>query len=176
MPKIFIISCLIVFAGLLLSSTLFHNRIHERKLSIASLDDKIKGAWAGQMIGVSYGAPLEFRSNGKIIETNLYNYQDWTDKRIVNSLKQDDIYVDITFASVMDSMGLDATLEDYGRFFVQSKYLLFHANAQARQNLRNGIPATLCGTPKYNVHANDIDFQIESRFYWFYGTRVATIK
>ncbi len=164
MPKFLTISCLVGLAALLLSSTLHNTNTQERKLSIATLDDKIRGAWAGQMIGVSYGAPLEFRSNGKIIETNLNNYQDWTDKRIVNSLKQDDIYVDITFASVMDSMGLNASLEDYGRFFMQSKYLLFHANAQARQNLRNGISVALCGTPRYNVHANDIDFQIEADF------------
>ena len=30
--------------------------------------------------------------------------------------------------------------------------------------LKRGVPATLSGTPKYNAHANDIDFQIESDF------------
>ena len=42
-----------------------------RHLSRSALEDKIRGGWAGQMIGVSYGAPTEFRSNGKIIEGNL---------------------------------------------------------------------------------------------------------
>lgn len=133
-------------------------------LSKEQLKDKIMGGWAGQMIGVSYGAPLEFRSNGKIIETNLNNYQDWDAERIKNSLEQDDIYVDITFATVLDSLGLDATFDDFANYFRDSKYLLFHANAQARQNLRQGIPASLAGTPKYNIHANDIDFQIEADF------------
>ena len=52
-----------------------------RRLSRAVLEDKIRGGWAGQMIGVSYGAPTEFRSNGKIIEGNLKNYLDWSPQR-----------------------------------------------------------------------------------------------
>ena len=164
MRKLFFLSGVFCLVVLMASFRLLQTSANEKKLSLATLNDKIKGAWAGQMIGVSYGAPLEFRSNGKIIENNLNQYQDWNDKRIANSLKQDDVYVDITFASVMDSLGLNASLEDYGNYFMQSKYLLFHANAQARQNLRNGIPVSLAGTPKYNIHANDIDFQIEADF------------
>ena len=34
----------------------------------------------------------------------------------------------------------------------------------ARRLLNNGIKAPLSGDPRYNVHANDIDFQIESDF------------
>jgi len=30
--------------------------------------------------------------------------------------------------------------------------------------LRRGVPAALTGTPEYNAHANDIDFQIEADF------------
>src|SRR5215467_14246946 len=63
-----------------------------RKISRSSLEDKIRGGWAGQMIGVSYGAPTEFRSNGKIIEDNLNNYQAWGPKRIENAINQDDLY------------------------------------------------------------------------------------
>ena len=33
----------------------------EREISLADLRDKIEGGWAGQMIGVSFGAPTEFR-------------------------------------------------------------------------------------------------------------------
>jgi hypothetical protein len=48
--------------------------------------------------------------------------------------------------------------------FKDAKYQLWHANLAARRNLRRGVPATLSGTPKYNAHANDIDFQIEADF------------
>jgi len=135
-----------------------------RRISRAALEDKIRGGWAGQMIGVSYGAPTEFRSNGKIIETNIGGYQDWKPDRLMNSIAQDDLYVEMTFAEVMDRIGLDATTEQYGEAFKDSKYRLWHANAGARRLLNQGIKAPMSGHPKYNIHANDIDFQIEADF------------
>jgi hypothetical protein len=135
-----------------------------RKISRSTLEDKIRGGWAGQMIGVSYGAPTEFRSNGKIIEGNLHGYLDWKAERNMNSITQDDLYVEMTFAEVMDRIGLDATTEQYGEAFKNSRYRLWHANASARRWLNQGIKAPWSGHPKYNLHANDIDFQIEADF------------
>jgi ADP-ribosylglycohydrolase len=136
------------------------NKKESRTISRQILEDKIRGGWAGQMIGVSFGAPTEFRSNGKIIEGNL----PWTPDRVSNSIKQDDLYVDMTFAETMDRLGLDATSQQYGEAFKDSKYMLWHANASARRLLNRGIQAPMSGHPKYNIHANDIDFQIESDF------------
>jgi ADP-ribosylglycohydrolase len=132
-----------------------------RTLSRKVFEDKVRGGWAGQMIGVSFGAPTEFKSNGKIIEGDL---PAWTPDRIENAIDQDDLYVEMTFAAVMDGRGLDATTEEYGDAFRTSKYRLWHANAGARRLLDRGVKAPLSGDPKYNVHANDIDFQIESDF------------
>ena len=72
-----------------------------RRLSRAVLEDKIRGGWAGQMIGVAFGAPTEFQSNGKIIEGELA----WTPESVANSIEQDDLYVEMTFAEVMDRVG-----------------------------------------------------------------------
>jgi hypothetical protein len=131
-----------------------------RRLSRQTLEDKIRGGWAGQMIGVAYGAPTEFRSNGKINEDPI----PWSPERVSNALQQDDLYVEMTFAEVMDTKGLEAKSEDFGEMFKNSKYSLWHANAAARRLLNNGIKAPLSGDPRYNAHANDIDFQIESDF------------
>jgi hypothetical protein len=135
-----------------------------RKISRSTMEDKIRGGWAGQMIGVSYGAPTEFRSNGKIIEGDLNGYLDWKAERNTNAITQDDLYVEMTFAEVMDRVGLNATTEQYGEAFKNSKYNLWHANASARRWLNQGIRAPWSGHPKYNLHANDIDFQIEADF------------
>jgi hypothetical protein len=135
-----------------------------RRISRASLEDKIRGGWAGQMIGVSFGAPTEFHSNGRIIEGNLENFMDWSPDRIRNAIDQDDLYVEMTFAEVMDRFGLNATTEQYGEMFRNSKYDLWHANAAARRSLNQGLKAPLSGDPRHNIHANDIDFQIESDF------------
>jgi hypothetical protein len=129
-----------------------------RRISREELRDRIRGAWAAQMIGVSYGAPTEFKSNGKILESEI------TGDDLSNAIDQDDLYVEMTFAQVMDSVGLDATSADYGDAFKDSKYRLWHANAAARRNLNRGIPAPMSGHPTYNLHADDIDFQIEADF------------
>jgi len=124
------------------------------------LRDKVRGGWAGQMIGVAFGAPTEFKSNGKIIEGEL----EWKPEMIAETIDQDDLYVEMTFAQVMDTVGLDATTEQYGAMFRDSEYRLWHANAGARRNLNRGIKAPMSGHPDYNIHANDIDFQIEADF------------
>ncbi len=132
----------------------------EKSLNRSVLEDKVRGGWVGQMIGVAYGAPTEFSSNGKIIEAEI----PWNPKNITETLNQDDLYVEMTFAHVMDTVGLDATTEQYGDMFRDTEYKLWHANAGARRLLNRGIKAPMSGHPKYNMHANDIDFQIEADF------------
>ncbi|HET6898014.1 MAG TPA: ADP-ribosylglycohydrolase family protein, partial [Vicinamibacteria bacterium] len=151
-------------AAAVLATLAFAAPASQRSLSKAVLEDKIRGGWAGQMIGVSYGAPTEFRSNGKIIEGNLNQYLDWSPARLENAIDQDDLYVEMTFAEVMDKVGLEATTEQYGAMFKDSKYQLWHANAGARRALNRGIASPMSGHPQYNLHADDIDFQIESDF------------
>jgi ADP-ribosylglycohydrolase len=131
-----------------------------RTISRAALEDKIRGGWAGKMIGVSYGAPTEFRYNGRINDGALT----WSPERVSNALGQDDLYVGMTMAETMERLGFDATTEQYGEAFKDSQYDLWHANAGARRLLSLGIKAPMSGHPRYNIHANDIDFQIEADF------------
>jgi hypothetical protein len=121
-----------------------------------TLRDKIRGAWAGQMIGVAYGARTEFRFRGQIIDGVIQP------EPLSNALNQDDLYVEMTFAKVMDTVGLDARATDYAAAFSRSAYDLWHANASARRNLARGLKPPWSGHPQYNLHANDIDFQIEA--------------
>ncbi len=131
-----------------------------RRMSRASLEDKVRGGWAGQMIGVAFGAPTEFKSNGKILEGELQ----WTPEMISNAIHQDDLYVEMTFAEVMDRIGLGATTEQYGEMFRDSITACGTRTREARRNLNRGIQAPMSGHSDFNVHANDIDFQIESDF------------
>ena len=131
-----------------------------RTLSLAEFEDKVRGGWAGQMIGVTYGAPTEFRFLQKINDQP----RDWKPEELTGALDQDDLYVEMTFAAVMDRLGLNATTEQYGEAFKDSKYHLWHANLAARRLLRRGVKAPMSGNPAHNLHANDIDFQIESDF------------
>ncbi len=153
LPIVLFVACLMVAPSITAAAS--------RKIPLTVLHDKIKGGWAGQMIGVSYGAPTEFRYKEHIIEGPL---PEWKPDRVTNSLNQDDLYVDMTFAKVLDDKGVNATTDDFGAMFREAKYSLWHANLAARRALKRGVPASQSGTPKYNAHANDIDFQIEADF------------
>ncbi len=127
------------------------------------LRDKIAGGWAGKMIGVTYGAPTEFRAQSRIYVDSIK----WKLSDIKGSMWQDDIYVQLTFLMSMDKYGLDAPAKKYQEMFAKAGYPLWHANMQARKNYYDSIFAPLSGSPEYNIHADDIDFQIEADYIGF---------
>ena len=127
------------------------------------LKDKIAGGWAGKMIGVTYGAPTEFRARSRIYGDSI----NWKPSDIKGSMWQDDIYVQLTFLMSMDKYGLDAPAKKYQEMFAKAGYGLWHANMQARKNYYDSIFAPASGSPEYNLHADDIDFQIEADYIGF---------
>jgi hypothetical protein len=134
-----------------------------KKISPDVLKDKIAGGWAGKMIGVTYGAPTEFRAQSRIYEDSIR----WKPSDIKGSMWQDDIYVQLTFLMSMDKYGIDAPAKKYQEMFAKAGYQLWHANMQARKNYYDSIFAPVSGTPEYNLHADDIDFQIEADYIGF---------
>lgn len=134
-----------------------------RSISPDVLKDKIAGGWAGKMIGVTYGAPTEFRAQGRTYEDSVR----WNPSDIRGSIWQDDIYVQLTFLMAMDEYGIDAPAKKFQELFAKAGYMLWHANMQARKNWYDSIFPPLSGHPVYNIHADDIDFQIESDYIGF---------
>ena len=134
-------------------------------LSKVQLLDKIKGGWAGQTIGVTFGGPTEFRFQGTFIQD--YQVIPWYEGYISKTMDEwpwlyDDIYMDLTFVDVFEKKGLDAPVKDFAEAFAQAKYPLWHANQAARYNILQGIEAP--GHWLNNPHADDIDYQIEADF------------
>jgi len=134
-----------------------------RTISSEVLKDKIAGGWAGKMIGVTYGAPTEFRALSRIYEDSI----SWTPADIKGSMWQDDIYVQLTFLMSMDKYGIEAPAKKYQEMFAKAGYHLWHANMQARKNYYDSIFAPASGSPEFNLHADDIDFQIEADYIGF---------
>ena len=93
------------------------------------------------MIGVSYGAASEFHYQGKINEDPL----PWKPQMVSNALEQDDLYVEMSFAEVMDRQGLDATTAQFGDALRQTRFGVCHGNAGARRLLDSGYEAPLSG-------------------------------
>lgn len=138
----------------------------EVTMSKQVLQDKIRGAWAGQVIGCTYGGPTEFKYSNFIpdeytIDWNEHLIKWWYDH--VPGL-YDDVYMDLTFVEVFDKEGLDAPVESFAKAFANAGYPLWHANLQARYNILHGIMPPASGDWRYNAHADDIDFQIEADY------------
>ena len=127
------------------------------------LKDKIAGGWAGKMIGVTYGAPTEFQALSATFEKPI----NWQPTDIKGSMWQDDIYVQLTFLMTMDKYGVNAPAKIYQEMFAKAGYPLWHANMQARKNYFDSIFPPQSGSPEFNMHADDIDFQIESDYLGF---------
>jgi len=132
-----------------------------RRLSIADYRDKMAGGWLGQMAGVGWGGPTEFRWKGQIIPED--KMPQWRPE-MINQFRQDDIYVEMTFLRTLEVHGWDVSLKQAGIDFANSGYPLWHANRAGRDNLRSGIAPPDSGHPKFNKHADDIDYQIEADY------------
>jgi hypothetical protein len=134
-----------------------------RTISQEVLKDKIAGGWAGKMIGVTYGAPTEFHAKGKTFEDSIK----WKPADVKGSIWQDDIYVQLSFLMAMDKYGIDAPAKKFQEIFAKAGFQLWHANVQARKNFYDSIFPPQSGHPDYNIHADDIDFQIEADYIGF---------
>jgi hypothetical protein len=133
------------------------------EISPEVLRDKIAGGWAGKMIGVTYGAPTEFRATGKTFEDSIK----WTPDDIKNSMWQDDLYVQLTFMMAMDRYGAEVPAKKLQEMLAKAGYQLWHANVQSRKNYFDSIFPPQSGMPEFNYHADDIDFQIEADYIGF---------
>lgn len=149
----------IAIAALLLIAGASSAVVGVRELALDDYLDKMKGGWAGQMIGVAYGGPTEFQACGKIYCDEI---RSWNPGLVAEALRQDDLYVELSFLEAIEEYGLDISHEEAGKAFADTKFPLAHANKAGRENVRAGIMPPASGSREHNAHADDIDFQIEA--------------
>ena len=135
--------------------------VSERRITVNEYRSKMKAGWIGQMAGVGWGAPTEFRYLAKTIPED--EVPEWK-PGMVNVYGQDDLYVEMTFLRSMEVHGFDVSINQAGIDFANSAYNLWVANKSGRDNLRQGIAPPNSGHPTYNVNADAIDYQIEADF------------
>ena len=136
-------------------------------MSKDKLKDKIKGGWAGQTIGVTFGGPYEFGFQGTFIGD--YQPLKWYDGYLKNTMINnpglyDDLYMDLSFVDVFEKYGFNAPVDSFANAFAHASYMLWHANQAGRYNILNGIKPPASGHWMNNPHADCIDYQIESDF------------
>jgi hypothetical protein len=123
--------------------------------------NKMKAGWIGQMVGVGWAAPTEFRYVFRIMPAD--QMPAWKDSA-VNQYHQDDLYVEMTFLRTLEEHGLDVSRRRAGIDFANSLYGLACANDAGRENLRAGIAPPESGHPDFSFNSDDIDYQIEADY------------
>src|SRR6056297_252840 len=141
----------------------------ERKISFDEYKDKMKAGWIGQMVGVAWPAPTEFKFCGRIIpvdeKTGLpERMKPLTKNTVNNSFWQDDLYVEMIFMESLEKHGLGVSHRQAGIDFANSKPRIYCANAHGRSNCRLGIAPPWSGHPEFNIQPNAIDYQIEADY------------
>jgi len=133
-----------------------------RRISLKEYRSKMQAGWIGQMSGVTWGAPTEFRFKDQIIPVEKVPV--WKPVTVNDAFQQDDLYVEMTFLRSLEQYGLDVSIRQAGIDFANSKYPLWCANKAGRSNLRRGIAPPDSSHPQFNKRGNDIDYQIEADY------------
>ncbi len=135
----------------------------ERELSLEDYRDKMKAAWIGQMVGVAWGQPTEFKWVNKVIPEDKVPV--WTsDFPLKYAYWNDDICVETAFVKALEDHGLQISPRMAGICFANTEYWADCANREGRMNLRVGIAPPDCSNPKYFYCPNSIDYQIEADY------------
>ena len=146
-----------------LSSFTSVNKKSYYSISKKELEDKVRGAWAAKMIGVIYGRDMEFKAVGKTYDDTI----NWQPEMVERALLEDDLYGQLSFMHSIEKYGEKFTVQNLATDFANASFPLCHANLQARKNIFDGLKVPHTGSPQYSMHADDIDFQIESDFIGF---------
>jgi len=157
----FLIITMLIISGCKDTGTSKKEAVEYRRIPVSEYIDKMKAGWVGQMAGVGWGGPTEFRWKGSIIPAD--KMPKWKPE-MINQFHQDDIYVEMTFLRSLEEYGLDVSIRQAGIDFANSGYMLWHANKYGRENLRKGIAPPDSGHPKFSRHTDDIDYQIEADY------------
>ena len=101
-----------------------------RRLPVQEYRDKMKAGWIGQIAGVSWGAPTEFKWQDKIIPED--KMPAWKPAMINDAFGQDDLYVEMTFLRTLEQYGLEVSIRQAGIDFANSQYQIGRASCRER--------------------------------------------
>lgn len=115
-------------------------------ITVEEYRNKVKGALVGQMIGVSYGRPVEFRYKKWIPDANL---PVWRKEMINEGYNQDDIYLALTGIEALSEYGLDVTSRELAIDMYNRDFEFW--NGSNNDVLARGYAPPYSGYPKYST-------------------------
>ncbi|MEI9977293.1 MAG: ADP-ribosylglycohydrolase family protein [Ignavibacteriota bacterium] len=94
-------------AALLIAAGGLYAQPQFRRLPVKEYRDKMIAGWVGQMVGVTWGLPVEFRFNDEKVPQSMVPH--WDPVQINDALTNDDVFNDSRLLYLVDKFGLAIT-------------------------------------------------------------------
>jgi hypothetical protein len=143
MPELRRRIALVISAGLLAAGTLAAQRPF--KLTTADYEDRVHGAWLGQIIGTLAG----FQFEGKVASSSLV-LVDRFPTPYKSAPVDDDYYYELVALRAFEKYGVNMTLDQLGEQWKENSAGSWGSSEQTRLQLAKGVPGSQAGHPRYN--------------------------
>jgi len=127
------------------------------RLSVAEYRDKMKAGWVGQMAGVEWGYPIEFRYYGRAVPESMVPR--WKPHMVNGGFTQDDLYLDIGYLHSIDKDGLGITSQETAIDYAGYD---FEFTRGSRSAFISGLAPPDSGHPKFRNHPDGLGYQISA--------------
>jgi hypothetical protein len=144
-----------IFTIITLTSAISAQQHRYRRLPVEEYRDKMKAGWVGQMVGVAWGYPIEFRYYGRPVPECMVPR--WAPDMIDEGFIQDDLYLDIGYLHSLDKHGLEITSREVSIDF--AKYD-FEYRRGSRSIYMKGLAPPDSGHPNFRGHPDGLGYQI----------------
>ena len=149
-----------------------------KKIALSELEDKIAGAWVGQMIGNFYGLPFE----NKFIEnpgpeTWPYGYTKNLDKlkKLDGGFSDDDTDFEYLYLIQMEKYGCEPTYDNLRTAWMNHvKDRVWLANRAALGAMHHGLTPPFTGKKELNPHWYQIDPQLINEIWGYTAPGMVT--
>jgi len=149
---------LMVIVGFILSthvSVAFSKQQKFRRLPVKEYRDKMKAGWIGQMAGVAWGYPIEFRYYGRFVPECMV--PKWKPDMVNDAFTQDDLYLDIGYLHSIHKHGLGISSWQVAIDFANYD---FEYRRGRRATYMSGLAPPDSGHPKFRKHPDGLGYQI----------------
>lgn len=115
------------------------------KLTTAEYEDRVRGAWIGQIVATQMGFPFE----GKVASSSLV-LVDRYPKPLEAAPVDDDYYYELVALRAFEKYGINMTLDQLGEQWKANSAGSWGSSAQTRLALAKGVRGSEAGHPRHN--------------------------
>jgi hypothetical protein len=136
------ICALVTFLGTMQVPAAQHKPL---RLSLTDYEDRVRGAWVGQIIGTLMG----FQFEGKVASSPRV-FVDRYPRQMEAAQVDDDYYYELVALRAFEKYGINMTLDQLGQQWIESDAGSWGSSEQTRLALAKGIHGRDAGHPRYN--------------------------